>query len=41
VRICEVQLLEPALEDHLFIQVVYTRYGMMSLQRGTDHKEYA
>ena len=32
VRIRKVQLLEPALEDHLFIQVVHASHGMMGLQ---------
>ncbi len=32
VRIHKVQLLEPTLQHHLFIQVVHTRHGMMGLQ---------
>jgi hypothetical protein len=29
------KLLEPALEDHLFVQVVHTRHSMMGLQGDT------
>jgi hypothetical protein len=32
VWICEIQFFEPALEDHLFVQVVHTRDRMMGLQ---------
>ena len=39
VRIREVQLLEPALEDDLFVQVVHTRHGMMGLESDADHQE--
>ena len=46
VRICKIQLLEHALEDHLFVQVVHTRHGMMGLQGDAgydkaDHQESA
>ncbi len=41
VRIRKVQLLEPALQDYLFIQVVHARHGMMGLEPGADHQESA
>jgi hypothetical protein len=41
VRIREVQLLEPALQDHLFVQVVYTRHGMMGVHAHAGHEDSA
>ena len=38
-RIDEVQLLELAHEDHLFIQVVHARHGMMGLHRDAGDEE--
>jgi hypothetical protein len=41
VRIREVQLLERPLQDHLFIEVVYTGHGVMGVDPNPGHQNSA
>jgi hypothetical protein len=41
VRIRKVQLLEPALQDHLFVQVVHACHGMVGVHGDAGHQESA